>query len=213
MAYQRQKLLQNFTQWIGKVMVSQRISSIWICRTEWVHNTTLLRPLFTNFLFHKIAVMRYLAIPRLLKKYWRNIWMTNTMLLSTEGILIGTTRSWSTKKTSSCLRGLENVTYWNYILMCSPPRDRSIWNSGTVEYNITSFTWAVGTIFSSSATVFSYTLPVISEIMFAFIATVRVRGFPPDLCTTPRSLYAATHLTNDFLDTPYELAMFAAVSL
>ena len=27
-----------------------------------------------------------------------------------------------------------------------------------------------------------------------------------------RSLYAATHLTSNFLDSPYEMAMFAAVS-
>ena len=64
----------------------------------------------------------------------------------------------------------------------------------------------------NSATVFSNSLPVISEMMFSFIATVRIGGFPPDLCIIPRSLYAPTHLTNDFLDNPYDLAKFAAVS-
>ena len=42
----------------------------WNCKTEWVHSTTLLRPLFTNFLTTSSTTFQFLDGCVLSKSYW-----------------------------------------------------------------------------------------------------------------------------------------------
>ena len=75
----------------------------------------------------------------------------------------------------------------------------SIWNSGAVEYDITSFTWAICNFFEFSHR-FLVHIPSRLRYYVCLHSVSQNSWFPTRSMHDSRSLYAATHLTSNFLD-------------